>query len=291
MRRPTPAPRQRPGRTRPWPGRVPRRGPPSPRTPTSSWSAPAPVVDGGFSPGPGRLCPVPGEDDLPAGEGLRRRAHPAGGEAADRYGDRCAQTAGSQQGPADLRRRSSPRARLARAGQLPRLRAGPAPYRLRRGPRPQAQKAGARLLEGVNVTGPSWTTAGRIIGVTVAHGAAGEQDALPRPGGGCGRREFARLSLAMGLHKRDDRPMGVAFRPTTRARGMTTTTWSPGWSCGTGRTCCPATAGSSAWATAPPTSAWACSTPARRSATWTTATCCAGGWPACRPSGVTSRRT
>ena len=58
-----------------------------------------------------------------------------------------------------------------------------------------------------------------------------------------------------------------------------------GSSCGTASparaACCPATAGSSAWATARPTSASASSTPARRSATSTTATCCAAGWPTC----------
>ena len=59
----------------------------------------------------------------------------------------------------------------------------------------------------------------------------------------------------MGLHKRDDRPMGVAVRTYYRARATTTTGWSPGSSSGTATPgasgCCPATAGSSASATAP----------------------------------------
>jgi geranylgeranyl reductase family protein len=77
----------------------------------------------------------------------------------------------------------------------------------------RAQKAGARLLEGVTVTGPVLhERTGRISGVT-ARLADGE-----------GERRYAarvvvaadgnssRLSVAMGLRKRDDRPLGVAVR-------------------------------------------------------------------------------
>ena len=76
-----------------------------------------------------------------------------------------------------------------------------------------AQKAGARLLEGVTVTGPVLDEVdGRITGVTA------------RPGGGGTERTYtarlvvaadgnsSRLSLAMGLAKRADRPLGVAVR-------------------------------------------------------------------------------
>ena len=38
----------------------------------------------------------------------------------------------------------------------------------------------------------------------------------------------SRLSLAMGLRKRDDRPLGVAIRTYYTSPGMTTTTWRPG---------------------------------------------------------------
>ena len=55
-----------------------------------------------------------------------------------------------------------------------------------------AQKAGARLLEGVTVTGPVLDDTGRIAGVTArptgARRRAGTQ--LPRPGRRCGGREF-----------------------------------------------------------------------------------------------------
>jgi geranylgeranyl reductase family protein len=77
----------------------------------------------------------------------------------------------------------------------------------------RAQKVGARLLEGVTVTGPvRHERTGRITGVTAR--AAGEE----------GERTYAarvvvaadgnssRLSVGMGLRKRDDRPLGVAVR-------------------------------------------------------------------------------
>ena len=82
-----------------------------------------------------------------------------------------------------------------------------------------AQQAGARLLEGVTVTGPVLDDqAKRIVGVTARDTAA--------PGNGDGDTErtyrarlvvaadgnSSRLSLAMGLRKRDDRPLGVAIR-------------------------------------------------------------------------------
>jgi len=76
----------------------------------------------------------------------------------------------------------------------------------------RAEQAGARLVEGVTVTGPvRHERTGRITGV------------VARPEGGDERRYAARvvvaadgnssrLSVAMGLRKRDDRPLGVAVR-------------------------------------------------------------------------------
>jgi geranylgeranyl reductase family protein len=77
----------------------------------------------------------------------------------------------------------------------------------------RAQKAGARLLEGVTVTGPALDErTGRITGV------------IARPADAESERRYAarvvvaadgnssRLSVAMGLRKRDDRPLGVAVR-------------------------------------------------------------------------------
>jgi menaquinone-9 beta-reductase len=109
-----------------------------------------------------------------------------------------------------------------------------------------AQRAGARLAEGVTVTGPVLDEAtGRITGVTVREtaaaeragdgaaardGASGADGAVgtggpPGAGGVAGEERTyrarlvvaadgnsSRLSLAMGLRKRDDRPLGVAIR-------------------------------------------------------------------------------
>jgi menaquinone-9 beta-reductase len=71
-----------------------------------------------------------------------------------------------------------------------------------------AQKAGARLLEGVNVTGPLRDDrTGRITGVTSKDGRQFRGRLVVAADG-----NSSRLSVAMGLHKRDDRPLGVAVR-------------------------------------------------------------------------------
>jgi menaquinone-9 beta-reductase len=90
-----------------------------------------------------------------------------------------------------------------------------------------AQKAGARLLEGTNVSGPILDEpAGRIVGVTArqAPAAAAEGAGRAAASGHAEEREFrarlvvaadgnsSRLSVSMGLRKRDDRPLGVAVR-------------------------------------------------------------------------------
>jgi geranylgeranyl reductase family protein len=100
----------------------------------------------------------------------------------------------------------------------------------------RAQAAGAKLLEGTTVTGPLLEPDGRIVGVR----AQPEAEEKPRsksgnaerthgstaPSGGATPRgetyrarvviaadgNSSRLSVAMGLRKRDDRPMGVAVR-------------------------------------------------------------------------------
>jgi menaquinone-9 beta-reductase len=84
-----------------------------------------------------------------------------------------------------------------------------------------AQKAGARLLEGVNVTGPVLDDrTSRIIGVTAARAGSGMEDAAGEREGRTFRARVvvaadgnsSRLGVAMGLTKRDDRPLGVAVR-------------------------------------------------------------------------------
>jgi menaquinone-9 beta-reductase len=76
----------------------------------------------------------------------------------------------------------------------------------------RAREAGAHLIEGVTVTGPVRDDrTGRIVGVT-ARPDGGEQQVYR------GRLVIAadgnssRLSVSMGLRKRDDRPIGVAVR-------------------------------------------------------------------------------
>jgi geranylgeranyl reductase family protein len=92
----------------------------------------------------------------------------------------------------------------------------------------RAQAAGVKLLEGTTVTGPVLNDNGRIVGVETT--AEAEEKSKPESRSdntertrGSIRRYHARvvvaadgnssrLSVAMGLRKRDDRPMGVAVR-------------------------------------------------------------------------------
>jgi geranylgeranyl reductase family protein len=86
----------------------------------------------------------------------------------------------------------------------------------------RAQAAGARLVEGVNVTGPLLDDAGQIIGVKAQADAGSADDDPERMGASAitlrsrvvvaADGNSSRLSVAMGLRKRDDRPLGVAVR-------------------------------------------------------------------------------
>jgi menaquinone-9 beta-reductase len=92
----------------------------------------------------------------------------------------------------------------------------------------RAQAAGARLLEGTTVTGPVLDDNGRIAGVETTAETEEKPKARSRSDNSeRGRGDTAvyrarvvvaadgnssRLSVAMGLRKRDDRPMGVAVR-------------------------------------------------------------------------------
>ena len=70
-----------------------------------------------------------------------------------------------------------------------------------------ARTAGATILEGITVTDPVLDAAGRITGVTSKDGATFSAPIVVAADG-----NSSRLSVAMGLTKRDDRPMGVAVR-------------------------------------------------------------------------------
>jgi geranylgeranyl reductase family protein len=79
----------------------------------------------------------------------------------------------------------------------------------------RAQAAGAKLLEGVAVTGPVLDDAGRIIGVTAdseSGTARGDSRSFRARVVVAADGNSSRLSVAMGLRKRDDRPLGVAVR-------------------------------------------------------------------------------
>ncbi|NKZ02635.1 geranylgeranyl reductase family protein [Actinomadura latina] len=74
-----------------------------------------------------------------------------------------------------------------------------------------AAKAGAQLLQGCNVTGPILDErTDRIIGVTAQFD--GEEVEFRAPLVVAADGNSTRLSLAMGLRRREDRPMGVAVR-------------------------------------------------------------------------------
>ena len=77
----------------------------------------------------------------------------------------------------------------------------------------RAQQAGARLLEGVTVTGPVRDDrTGRITGVTARAADAGDERTFTSRVIVAADGNSSRLSVAMGLRKRDDRPLGVAVR-------------------------------------------------------------------------------
>jgi geranylgeranyl reductase family protein len=89
-----------------------------------------------------------------------------------------------------------------------------------------AQKAGARLIENITVTGTTVDEqTGRVTGVTAREAASsaegeGRGSKRPEPQQRTFRARLvvaadgnsSRLSVSMGLHKRSDRPLGVAVR-------------------------------------------------------------------------------
>jgi geranylgeranyl reductase family protein len=76
----------------------------------------------------------------------------------------------------------------------------------------QAQKAGARLQTQTNVIGPVLDEAGRVVGVTAKVGPDKTEATYRAPLVIAADGVSARLALALGINKRDDRPMGVAVR-------------------------------------------------------------------------------
>lgn len=75
-----------------------------------------------------------------------------------------------------------------------------------------AESQGVALVEGANVTDPILDLSGRIRGVRTSDGTEYSAPVVVAADG-----NSSRLGLAMGLHKRDDRPMGVAVRAYYRS--------------------------------------------------------------------------
>ncbi|GAA4917601.1 geranylgeranyl reductase family protein [Stackebrandtia albiflava] len=78
-----------------------------------------------------------------------------------------------------------------------------------------AQRAvvgGARLRTGVNVTAPVFDRAGRVCGVTAQVGPDKEPTTFRAPLVVAADGVSGRMALALGINKRDDRPLGVAVR-------------------------------------------------------------------------------
>ncbi|WP_306214176.1 geranylgeranyl reductase family protein [Actinoplanes sp. RD1] len=83
----------------------------------------------------------------------------------------------------------------------------------------RAVEAGALLRTGVNVTGPVLDADGRAIGVEAKAGPGKEPVQYRAPLVIAADGVSGKLPLAMGLAKRDDRPLGVAVRRYYQAPG------------------------------------------------------------------------
>ncbi|WP_203917140.1 geranylgeranyl reductase family protein [Rugosimonospora africana] len=75
-----------------------------------------------------------------------------------------------------------------------------------------ATEAGATLLTGHNVTGPILDAAGRVVGVKAQVGPGKEPQEFRAPLVLAADGVSARFALALGMAKREDRPIGVAVR-------------------------------------------------------------------------------
>jgi menaquinone-9 beta-reductase len=82
----------------------------------------------------------------------------------------------------------------------------------------RAEQAGARLIEGLTVTGPVRDDrTGLITGVTACPASTGDERTYTARVIVAADGNSSRLSVAMGLRKRDDRPLGVAVRTYYRS--------------------------------------------------------------------------
>jgi len=96
----------------------------------------------------------------------------------------------------------------ARPGELPVVRPGPAAAGLRRGPGPRRAEAGAQLREQTTaIDAIRDERTGRVTGVVTKDGQAVRAPITLV----CRRQQLAVLHC-LGRQRREDRPMGVAYR-------------------------------------------------------------------------------
>jgi geranylgeranyl reductase family protein len=81
----------------------------------------------------------------------------------------------------------------------------------------RAETAGAHLYTGVTVTGPSLDDAGRVAGVRTEVGPDREPGQVRAPLVVSAEGVSGRLAKALGLLRRDDRPLGIAVRRYVRS--------------------------------------------------------------------------
>jgi geranylgeranyl reductase family protein len=81
----------------------------------------------------------------------------------------------------------------------------------------RAQAAGAKLLEEVSVTAAVRDDAGHVVGVTAKEAKTGVVKTYRARTVVAADGNSSRLAVSLGLHKRDDRPLGVAVRTYYRS--------------------------------------------------------------------------
>ncbi len=189
-------------------------------------------------PGEGRTRrTAAGEDQLPARKGLRRRPHAPGDQAARRDGHRHLRGGrlAAEQGPAHHRRRRPPPARLAGTRLLPGLRTRPQARRLRRAARPPGPEGGRAPVRTLQRRRPDHRRPHRPHHRRARETRRGEDARSPSTPRwwspptatppACPWRWACTAARTARWASRSVR--------TSPRRATTTTTWSPGWSCGT----------------------------------------------------------
>ena len=81
----------------------------------------------------------------------------------------------------------------------------------------RAQAAGARLHTEVTVTDPLLDEAGRVVGVRIQHGPDKQPGEVRAPLVVSAEGVSGRLAKALGLGRREDRPLGIALRRYVRS--------------------------------------------------------------------------